>query len=98
MAPASFNAETFPAASTTTSTGTNSCANDDVLFTKHSVAFADPNKLEMHSTNLDIAKLANVFHTDVARTQSFFELFMVYLLCLNSAIGHEICFETKAAI
>ena len=59
MAPASLTSETFPTASTVTSTGTNSTVNNYVLYIKCSVALAGLNKLETQSTNQDIAELAN---------------------------------------
>ena len=60
---ASFTSETFPTASTTTTSGTNSSANNDDLYIKHSVILACLNKLEMQSMNPGIAELANVFNT-----------------------------------
>ena len=62
MVHVSFTAGAFPTASTTTSSGTNSSANNDVLYIKHSIALAGLNKLETESMNWDIAELANVFH------------------------------------
>ena len=63
MALASLISGTFQPKSTTTSTGTNSSANNGVLYIKHSVALACLNKLKKQSTNPDILELANVFHT-----------------------------------
>ena len=63
MALSSLASETFSTASTSTSTGTNPSANNYVLYIIHSVALAGMNKLETQSTNPDIAKLVNVFHT-----------------------------------
>ena len=63
IAPTSLMIGTFQTASTATLTGTSFSTTNDVLYIKSSNALAGLNKLEKHSTNPDIAELANVFHT-----------------------------------
>ena len=50
MAPASFTSGMFPIASTSTSTKTNSSANNDVFYMKYSVALAGLNNLEIYKS------------------------------------------------
>ena len=52
-ASASSSAVTFPTTGTTTLTGTNSSANNNMLDIEHSIALTDLNKLATQSTNTD---------------------------------------------
>ena len=63
MAPTSLTSEMYQTVSTTTLTGSSSGTTNDVLYIKYSVAIAGLNKLQTQAMNLDIAELANDFHT-----------------------------------
>ena len=61
MKSASLTSETFQTASTTTSTGTNSRINSDVLYIKCFAALTGVNKFETQSMSQDITELVNIF-------------------------------------